>query len=244
MHRAFALAMTSTIALTVVSGWAASAAADTPSIRGSFGFTGTALCLVAPGQVPGATPLPNPTPGVALPNSGFNANLQPNDAVPGQTTSAFSRSFSVEGIRTFHRNGTGTVKGTAVGFVGRPTPGPTGFPHFPPSADSADFSFSFTYVVNADGSWTATMVPGSYIETFTAGPRTGQTATVDAIPPVSGMISQDGNTLIAAHIAPIVETHTYSNGDVDPQICHRSRVFIKLSDHDDDHDHDGDDGHH
>ena len=54
------------------------------------------------------------------------------------------------------------------------------------------------------------------------------------------MISRDGETLIAAHIAPMVETHTYSNGDVDPQICHRSRVFIKLRDHDDDHDGDGD----
>ncbi|HEY7300420.1 MAG TPA: hypothetical protein VH684_21200, partial [Xanthobacteraceae bacterium] len=76
--------------------------------------------------------------------------------------------------------------------------------------------------------WTATMVPGSFSETYTAGPRTGQTATVDAIPPVSGMISEDGKTLTAAHVNPIVETHTYSNGDVDPQICHRSRIFIKL----------------
>ena len=72
------------------------------------------------------------------------------------------------------------------------------------------------------------MVPNSYIETYTAGPRTGQTAAVDAIPPVSGMISEDGKTLIAAHVAPVVETHTYSNGDVDPQICYRSRIFIKL----------------
>jgi hypothetical protein len=46
------------------------------------------------------------------------------------------------------------------------------------------------------------------------------------------MISQDGKTLIAAHITTAVETHSYSNGDVDPQICHRSRVFIRL--HDDD----------
>jgi hypothetical protein len=236
MHRAFALAL-STVALT----WAGSAAADPPSIVGSYGFTGTAGCLVAPGNAPGTTPLPNPTPGVALPNSGFNARLQPNDITPGPTNS-YTRSFSVEGIRTFNRDGTGTVKGTAVGVVGRPTPGPDGFPHFPPSADAADFSFAFTYTVNPDGSWTATMTPGSYTESFTAGPRTGQTATVDAIPPISGMISRDGETLIAAHIAPVVETHTYSNGDVDPQICHRSRVLIKLRDHDDDHD--GDDDQH
>jgi hypothetical protein len=33
-----------------------------------------------------------------------------------------------------------------------------------------------------------------------------------------------------------VETFTFSNGDVHPQICHRSRVYIKLKDHDHDHD--------
>jgi hypothetical protein len=234
MHRTLAFAV-SCLAL----GFASSAVAD-PNIKGSYGFTGTAACLTAPGHVGDPNtppPLPNPTPGVALPNSGFNANLQPNDN-PG--TEAFTHSFSVEGIRTFDGHGNGTVKGTAVGVTVRPTPGPNGYPHFPPSAGSADFSFSFTYVVNADGSWTATMVPGSYTETFTAGPRTGQTATVDAIPPVNGMISRDGETLIAAHTAPVVETHSYSNGDVWPEICHRSRVFIKLQDHDGDHDHDDD----
>jgi hypothetical protein len=51
------------------------------------------------------------------------------------------------------------------------------------------------------------------------------------------MVSQDGKTLIAAHLAPVVETHKYSNGDVHPEICHRSRVFIKLQDADDDHGH-------
>jgi hypothetical protein len=130
------------------------------------------------------------------------------------------------------------VKGTVVGITIKPTPGPNGFPHFPPSASAGDFSFSFTYTVNPDGTWTSAMVPGSYTETFSAGPRVGQTATVDAIPPQAGMVSQDGKTLIAAHLAPEVEVHTFSNGDVHPEICHRSRVYIKLQDaDDDDHDH-------
>ena len=172
-------------------------------LKGSYGFTGTAACLVAPGHVGDANtppPLPNPTPGVALANSGFNANLQPNDSLPAPASPSqnFSRSFSVEGIRTFNGDGTGTVKATAVGITVRPTPGPNGFPHFPPSANSADFSFSFTYTVNGDGSWTSDMVPATFSETFTAGPRTGQTATVDALPQLTGMISQDGKTLIAA----------------------------------------------
>jgi hypothetical protein len=227
MNRALALSV-SVLAMT----WAANAAADSPKLKGSYGFTGTAACVVAPGHVGDPNippPLPNPTPGTALPNSGFNSSLQVKDVA-----GAFSRSFSVEGIRTFNGNGTGTVKGTAVGISVRPTPGPNGFPHFPPSAGSADFSFSFTYTVDGNGGWTATMVLGSYTETFITGPRAGQTGTVDAIPPVTGMISQDGKTLIAAHVAPAVETRTFSNGDVDPEICHRSRVFIKLQNGDGD----------
>jgi hypothetical protein len=159
--------------------------------------------------------------------------------VPGSSTVAFSTSHAVEGVRTFNGMGSGTVKGRVVFIAPRPTPGPGGFPHFPPSAGSSDFNFSFTYTVNADGTWTSAMVPGSFSETYVTGPRAGQTSTVDAIPPVTGMVSADGKTLIAAHTVPTVETRTYSNGDVDPQICHRSRVFIKL----DDDDHDRDDQH-
>jgi hypothetical protein len=173
----------------------------------------------------------NPTPGTALPNSGFDpTTLRPKDG------KVFSHSFAVEGIRKFNGDGTGTVKGTAVGITVPPTPGPagSGYPTFPPAAGSSNFSFSFTYTVNGDGSWTSAMVPGSYSETFVAGPRAGQTGVVDAIPPIAGMMSQDAKTLIAAHLTPVVETRTFSNGDVEPQICHRSRVLIRLQNSDDD----------
>ncbi len=240
MNRTFAIAV-----LVVGASWTTTALADWPQLKGSYAFTGSASCLVSPGGVPGATPLNNPTPGVLLPGAGFKPNFQPNDAVPGQTTNAFSRSFSVEGIRTFDGHGNGTVKGTAVGVLDRPTPGPNGYPHFPPSASSGDFSFQFTYVINPDRTWTATMVPGTYSETFASGPRTGQTATVDAIPPVTGVVSADGKTLIAAHLAPAVETRTFFDaggnaGDVWPEVCHRDRVFIRLQDDDNDGDHDND----
>lgn len=231
MYRAIS---SSIFAVTMI--WAATAAADSPKLRGSYGFTGTAACLVAPGHVgdPNGAPLNNPTPGIALPNSGFKPNFQPNDAVPGSSSQAFSRSYAVEGIRTFKGDGTGTVKGTVLGIIVRPTPGPGGFPHFPPAAASSDFSYSFTYTINGDGSWTSTMVPGSFTETHLTGPRAGQTSTVDAIPPFTGMISENGATLTVAHLTPVVEIHTYSNGDVDPEICHRSRIFIKLQNRDDD----------
>ena len=236
MYRTFALTIAG-LALTGVG-----SAATEPNIQGSFGFTSTAACLTAMGHVgdPNTSPpMANPTPGVALPNSGFNASLQPNDT---PNSEAFSFSNAVEGIRTFDGRGHGTVKGTTVGITVRPTLGLGGFPHFLPAASGAEFSYKFTYVVHADRSWTATMVPSSYTKTYTAGPRTGQTSTVDAIPPAAGMISEDGNTLIAAQVAPTVETVTFSNGDVHPQICHRSRVYIKLKDRD--HDHDDDHGHH
>jgi len=220
-------------------GYAASAAADAPKLRGSYGFTGGAECLVAQGYAgsPSGPPIANPTPGVAFPNSGFQPNLRPNDVLTGPSE-AYAYHFGVEGIRKFNGDGTGTVKGTAVSVTVRPTPGPGGYPHFPPAAGSADFAFSFTYTVGSDGSWTATMVPGSYSENHLTGPRAGQTSTVDAIPPVAGMISQDGGTLVAAQVTTVVETHTFSNGDVEPQICDRTRVYIKLQD-DDGHDHDG-----
>jgi hypothetical protein len=217
MYRAVA---SSVLAATLL--WAATAAADSPKLKGAYGFTGTAACLVAPGS--SATfPLPgNTTP---LPNSGFNTNLQPIDG------KSFSHSFAVEGIRTFNDDGTGTVKGTEVGITAPPTPQPPGYPAFPPSAYSLTFSYSFTYTVNGDGSWSSSMVPGSFMATFVSGPRsvpTAQTLTVDAISPFTGLISQDGQTLTAAHLTPTVEIHTFSNGDVWPEICHRSRVLIAL----------------
>jgi hypothetical protein len=227
--------------------WAAGAAADTPNLKGAYGFTGTAACLVAPGNS-GGNPGNDP-PGPA----GFNSSLQPRN-----NGSSFSHSFAVEGIRKFNGDGTGTLKGTSTGITVRPTPGPPpAVPHFPASAGSSSFSFSFTYTVNGDGSWTSTMVPGTFTETFVTGPRstqnpanlTNQTATIDAIPQVTGLISQDGKTLIAVAdptdsngaFIPTIETITYSNGDVWPQICHRSRVFIKLQGDDDGRDR-GDDG--
>jgi hypothetical protein len=188
MYRALALAFVVAISC------ATSAAADPPQLKGDYGFTGTAACLVA--------------------IHGFTSDLRPVDSA------FFSRSFAVEGIRTFNGDGTGTVKGTAVGIVVPPALGT--------SASSGNFSYSFNYTVDGAGGWKSTMVPGSYTETFVTGPRTGQTVTVDAIPPILGMISQNGMTLTGAHLTTTIETHTYSNGDVEPQICHRSRVFISL----------------
>jgi hypothetical protein len=203
---------------------AASAAADSPRIKGHYGFTGSAVCLVAPGS---SVSTFNPTPGVALPNSGFDANLQPIDG------HVFSHSFVVEGIRIFKGDGTGTVTGVSMGTTVPPTPGPlatAGYPSFPPAAGASNFSYSFTYTVNPDGSWTADIVPGTFTETFTEGPRTGQTSTIVNFPTFTGLRGRDDFTLTVATLDATVESVSYSNGDVWPEICHRSRVLIKLGD--------------
>lgn len=193
-------------------------AASPKKLKGEYAFTGSASCLFAPGSDPGPG---NPTPGTALPNSGFNANFQPL-----VNATAFVTSFSVEGVTVFNNDGTGTFKGTSVSLTERPTPGPTGYPSFPASASSNTFEGAFTYVVNSDDTFETQMV-GPLTGTFLSGPRTGQTTSVDR-PPMTGLISKDGNTLTLASVVPAVETVTFSNGDVWPRICHRSRVLIKI----------------
>jgi len=188
-------------------------------LKGTYAFTGTAGCLYAPGSA--ASP---PSPGNTLPlaNAGFNSSNQPIE-----TNTSFSNTNSVEGTRIFNGNGTGSVKGTEMGYVGRPTPGPGNYPSFPPSAEAATFSYQFTYTVSPDGSWTADMVPGSYTGTFLSGPRTGQTYTT-TIPRLSGLIGSFGQTLTAMHLVPTVEVIIFSNGDAWPRICHRSRVLTDM----------------
>ena len=217
MRHALVSSLSAVCAIGLVS--AGDAEAVSPKkLKGEYAFTGTASCLFAPGSDPGPG---NPTPGVPLPNSGFNAKFQPI-----VNATAFVTSFSVEGVTVFNADGTGTFTGTSVSITERPTPGPTGYPNFPASASSNSFSGSFAYVVNADDTFETTMV-GPITGTFLSGPRTGQTSSVDR-PPMTGLISKSGDTLTSASVVPAVETVTFSNGDVWPRICHRSRVLIKM----------------
>jgi hypothetical protein len=195
---------------------ATGAQANSPKLKGDYGFTGASGCLVS------APPLPTG------PGGGFNpATLQP---IPGSRV--FSHHFNVEGIRHFNGDGTGYVNGTAVGFVPPPTPGapgPFNAPGlFPPSAEAHTFSFSFTYTVNDDGSFQTQLVPGTFIATFTAGPRTGQTVTTNTLS-MTGLISNEAKTLTLAHTQPEIETEVFSTGEIHQQICHRSRVLIWMN---------------
>jgi hypothetical protein len=139
MQRTFAISVSA-----IVMVWAASAVADSPKLKGPYAFTGTEACLISPGSVSGPPLSSNPTPGMLLPGAGFQADLRPNDVTATSGGVAFSHSSAVEGIRTFNGDGTGSVAGTSVGITIRPTPGPNGYPHFPPGAGSSTFSYTFS----------------------------------------------------------------------------------------------------
>lgn len=190
MQRSFILSVSAVVAI-----YAGNAAADSPHLKGTYGFTGTDACLYSP--------------------AGFNARLQP-------LSPAWSSSNAIEGIRTFNGDGTGTIQNSSMGITVPPTPG------FLPSASSTRSSVSFTYTVNADDSFTSNNVPGTFQGTILTGPRAGQTFTLENVPTATGLISENSKTLTSATLTPGVETQTFSNGDVEHRICHRSRVYIKL----------------
>jgi hypothetical protein len=164
-------------------------------LHGDYAFTGEATCLVALG--------------------GFSSTLTP---LPG---GRFVVSFSVQGVRTFNGDGTGTLSGRSVSITHSDNPVQGG------SAAANDFVASFTYSVAPDRTFTSA-VTGPLTGTFVAGPRTGQTFSIDPFPLVAGMIAQDNKNLTLAHPEPTVETQTFSNGDVHPRICHRSRILLRL----------------
>lgn len=188
--------------------WAPGASAAPPHLKGRYAVTGTGACLVAP--------------------PGFNANLTPKSDTNG-VFHFFSNSNSVLAVRTYNGDGTGKAEGSQV----RITPPPTVGMPFGPSASSSTFSFSFTYSVNANGILTTDMVPGTFLGTILAGPRTGQTFTVDKLS-FMGLVSGDKKVLDVATVTPEVATVTYSNGDVWQEICHRSRVHTFLGQRSDD----------
>ena len=174
--------------------WAASAIADSPNVKGDYGFTGTNSCIHAAGFT-----------GV---NGGFIA-----------TSSGPFESAAVEGIQTFNGDGTGTVTGSGLVLQFFALSPPWGV------ESPVNFTFSFTYTVNADSTWTS--VGGPVTSTVTGGPRKGQTVTFNGFP-LTGRISKNGMTLTAAELKPTVETMIFSNGDVDQRTCQRSWVYISL----------------
>jgi hypothetical protein len=198
------------VALSLLGGSAALAAS--PQLKGDYAFTGAAQCI-------------NST-------TGFTANFQalcadthqpigaqPNPANPRNSCpGVFAHGFSVEGVRTFNGDGTGTLSGQSVSIDPPPNTGSLG-------AASESFTASFTYSVLNDGMVQTQIVPGSFQGTVLTGPRAGQTFTIDQIE-LDGLVSNNRQALTIASIDPQVETQHFSNGDSRFRICHRSRSLI------------------
>ncbi len=179
-----------------------------PQLKSQYAFTGEASCLASAIKKEG-TPI-NP--------SGFNeTDFTLKKEADGVTNvNSFVDSFSVNGVRIFNGDGTGSVQGTSVAIT---------YDNKTPNASSHNFTYTFTYTFGADGTIHTVMDPlNNYLGTFTVGPRTGQTVSIDKIN-LDGMASVNNMTLTLSTPAPFIETHTYSNGDVHQAICHRSRVF-------------------
>jgi hypothetical protein len=161
-------------------------------LQGDYAFTGEGSCLSSV--------------------SGFNANLTP--AGP-----SFGEAFSVQGVRTFNGDGTGTIH-DAVSVS-------TVIPAGTPQAVAASFEASFTYVVAANDTYT-TALDGPLTGTFLSGPRAGQTFTVVGFT-LSGRIAEDRKSATLASPTTEIETQTLSDSIVF-RICSRSRVLLKIKD--------------
>ena len=171
------------------------AGAETASaqISGEFAYALTTNCISI---VPPAT---------------FNSSFQP-------TAGPISHEANnIVGTITFNSNGTGTVVGDLALTAETPVlPGS----FMPPNsaANSATLSFNFTYTIAPSGILTLTMVSGSFLQNVLTGPNAGQTGTLDVLT-YAGYQSADGNHFLATQDGTYVQTLTFSNGDVSPQVC-------------------------
>ena len=200
MHQGLAFALS-----VAVIAWTTNTVADSQKLKGEYGFTGTANCLVAPGSVPEGPVETNPTPGTAFPNS---------DSMRGCSRSIKDRHSrghlpSRDSYVQRRRNRDG--QGYGRGHLRSSDPGAERFPHFPAfrAVCGTSTSLQFTYTVNGDGELDLRHGAGQLHRDFLdrAAHRTrAADRPVDAIPPVDGHISHDGKTLIAAHITTAVES--------------------------------------
>jgi hypothetical protein len=148
--------------------------------------------------------------------SGFNANLTP---LAGPVNGAASGAM---GFERFNGDGTGTVQ--IIGDIGITLAStPLGS-----SAGTSTGSFKFTYTFNPNGSFTMTVVPGTFVGTLGSGPLT-----FSINPGFSwlGFVSNDGKTHTLTAVAPSVQTITV---DTSPpiklfEVCRSNVVGIALN---------------
>lgn len=134
---------------------------------------------------------------------------------------SFVSTFSIEGVRTFNGDGTGSMVARSV-FLGNPG-----------AASAQNISTQFTYSVAADG--TVTIAQGPTNSVTVAGQAIGQQSRISNVPNFIGRLSSDRNLLTFATFNPGVETVTRLVPGPElvtlVRICHRARTAIRISEH-------------
>jgi hypothetical protein len=182
----------------VLAASSAMAQSQTPRLKGEFAFTGSHVCV-------GVTP-----------PSGFSADLIP-------LGDSFVTTFSIQGVRIFNGDGTGSMTARIVALGD------------PGAANARDLSAQFTYSVAADGTVTIDDEPTDVVTV--AGPGVGGHFKISDTPTLVGRLSSDRKSLTFATFNPGVEVVTRvvpaPEQVIQVRICHRERIGIRISQEDD-----------
>jgi len=134
--------------LAATSIWTGVAAAE-DTLKGTYAFASTLVCLVAP--------------------DGFRNDSKGNLSIPiGITTQSTTNS---QGQFVYNGDGTGTTTGTFITTAARPGPGA--------GVSAGTYTFSFTYAPGSSGAYDMTITPATYKGAINVGPAAGQQFTID-----------------------------------------------------------------
>jgi hypothetical protein len=199
-------------------GGAAAAPDHNKVLKGDYAFSGEATCLVSP--------------------AGFNPDLTP---VGAPAPFPFVVSFSIQGVRRFNGDGTGSIRARAVGMRHPRSLASTPAFFDRGNVNATDLEGTFTYAVGSDLSVSVTSSPinGTDVAPAPAAGAPGpNTSVITNIPLFVGAVTRDGKQLTLAHVLPGVETHSFSrwNGSEfvqssDQRVCHRTRILLEWKGH-------------
>ncbi|HET7766339.1 MAG TPA: hypothetical protein VFK92_14725 [Burkholderiales bacterium] len=185
----------------------------TAQLKGDYAVTGTNICVVSGAII---------TPTSYTPPAGFTPSLVPIGP-------AGVNSFASTDVYSFNGDGTGSISGRSI-IANLNQPGSVG-PQSAGAISAADHVIPIAYSVADDR--TLTIIPGPSLNTFVAGPRTGQQNSTSGVPPQVGRVSVDGKSIVFGSFDPAVETLTRVFPPVDNpieavRICHRSHTGARI----------------
>ncbi len=176
--------------------------ARTADLRGSFAIAGSGTCIQT---------FPLVGPNGPVPPLGFNADFQPIGPASVQ-------SFSIEGVRTFNGDGTGTQRTRIMPLAN------------PGGASAIDLTGPFSYSVAADGG--LTIDQASSDAAVAVGLNAGQQQRSSGALTFVGHVSRDGQSLTFASHDPAVETLTRTSPlpeqVISVRVCQRTHTGVRI----------------